>query len=194
MLASITPLGERGRRSTWAVTVSTFALASTVAGCGVGAGLGALGSLTAGPLDGRARLALVLAVLLAALVIDLLPAGAPGPRRQVDHRWLDAYRSWVYGAGYGAQLGAAVLTVVSSAATYAALAIALLSGEPGWGALIVGSYGAVRGLTPLLGGGVRTPERLFALHRAVARWRRRSRIASGVALVLMAATAASALV
>ena len=53
----------------------------------------------------------------------------PGPRRQVDERWLDEYRGWVYGAGYGAQLGLGVTTVVSSAATYVALLAAFLTGE-----------------------------------------------------------------
>jgi len=45
----------------------------------------------------------------------------------------------------------------------------------------------------LAGAGVRTPERLFGLHRALARWRSRARIASGLALALMAAAAASGL-
>ena len=44
MLASITPLGERGRQSTWAVTVTAFALGASAAGAGAGAALGALGT------------------------------------------------------------------------------------------------------------------------------------------------------
>ena len=43
MLASITPLGERGRRSRWSVTVSAFALGATLTGTLAGAALGALG-------------------------------------------------------------------------------------------------------------------------------------------------------
>ena len=57
----------------------------------------------------------------------------PGPRRQVNERWLDEYRGWVYGLGFGAQLGLGVTTIVTSAATYVALFAALLSGTPAAG-------------------------------------------------------------
>ena len=40
---------------------------------------------------------------------------------------------------------------MSSAATYVAVLAALMTGDPGRGALVFGCYGAVRGLTPLLG-------------------------------------------
>ena len=73
------------------------------------------------------------AVLLIALAVDLRPGAAPGPRRQVNERWLDEYRGWVYGAGFGAQLGIGVTTVVTSAATYAALLAALLAGSAAGG-------------------------------------------------------------
>src|SRR5438270_863139 len=101
MLASITPLGERGRRSTWGVTVTAFALGATAAGAAAGLLAGTLGTvLTVGP---HARLAAVLGALAVALALDAL-AAVPGPRRQVNERWLDEYRGWVYGLGYGAQL------------------------------------------------------------------------------------------
>ena len=59
--------------------------------------------------------------LAAAVLLELLPGRMPGPRRQVNERWLDEYRGWVYGLGFGAQLGLGVSTVVSSAATYVAI-------------------------------------------------------------------------
>jgi len=40
MLASITPLGERGRQATWGITVSAFLLGSTAAGMALGSGSG----------------------------------------------------------------------------------------------------------------------------------------------------------
>lgn len=81
----------------------------------------------------------MLAVALGvAVAVDLRPGSAPGPRRQVDERWLDEFRGWVYGLGYGTQLGLGVSTVVSSAATYAALLAALLCADPGTGAVILG--------------------------------------------------------
>ena len=172
MLASITPLGERGRRSRWGITVSAFLVGATAAGAGAGAGLGALGSIA---LPAHSRVAVLAAAIAVALVLDGLPRAVPGPRRQVDERWLDHYRGWVYGAGYGAQLGLGVTTIVSSAATYVALLAAFLTASTGSGALILGCYGAVRGLTPLAAAGVRSQRQLLALHRGLSRWRSRVR-------------------
>ncbi len=75
----------------------------------------------------------------------------------------------MYGLGYGSQLGLGVVTVVTSAATYGALVCALLTGSASAGALVAGVYGALRGLTPLLGAGVRTPQQLLALHGRLSR-------------------------
>ena len=185
MLASITPLGERGRHSHYAVTVTAFLLAGLVAGAAFGALLGTLGSLTLGATAASLRLGLLALALLAAAAVDLRPGAAPGPRRQVNERWLDEYRGWVYGAGFGAQLGLGITTVVTSAATYAALLAALLSASPWAGALILGTYGAIRGLTPLLAAGVRTPEQLVALH---VRFARAQRPATGAGQLLLVAT------
>jgi hypothetical protein len=193
MLASITPLGERGRHSRWGLTVSAFLLGATAAGAGAGGALGAAGGLALH--DGwRPRLAVLGIALAVAIAID---AGdrVPGPGRQVDERWLDRYRGWVYGIGYGSQLGLAVTTVVSSAASYVALLAAFLTGSNGAGALILGCYGAVRGLTPLATAGIRTPRQLLALHGTMERWRWRARWGSvaaqtGVLVVALAMAAA----
>jgi hypothetical protein len=193
MLASITPLGERGRRSRWSVTVGAFLIGSAVAGVVAGATLGALGGFVLpGSLSSRVRLALLAAAIAAALALDA--AGrVPGPRRQVDERWLDQYRGWVYGVGYGGQLGLAVITVVSSAATYVALLAAFLAGRAAPGVVIVGSYGVVRGLTPLVAARVHSQRRLLALHRALDRWRTPARwaaVAGQVGVLVAAVTLA----
>jgi hypothetical protein len=112
----------------------------------------------------QARLVVLALAILVAIALDAIPAAVPGPRRQVNERWLDDYRGWVYGLGYGTQLGLAVTTVVSSAATYVALVAAFLTADAGRGALIVGCYGAIRGVTPLAAAHVRTPQQLLALH------------------------------
>jgi hypothetical protein len=189
MLASITPLGERGRHGIWSVTVIAFLVGSGVAGALVGALIGAVGALLIpASIGSQARLAALALAALVALVLDGLGA-VPGPARQVNERWLDEYRGWVYGLGYGAQLGAGVLTVVTSAATYATLFAALLSGGAGRGAAIVGVYGTIRGLTPLAAAGVRSPGQLLALHRLLERSRALS--ARGGLLVLAAVLAAA---
>ncbi len=174
MLASITPLGERGRGSSWVVTVIAFALGGTVAGVLAGTFAGALGSALLGGLAVHARLAGLAVVVAVAALVDAR-GGVPGPRRQVNERWLDEYRGWIYGLGFGAQLGLGLTTVVTSAATYAALLAALLSAHAVWGAAIVGCFGALRGLTPLLAAGIRTPRQLMAFHAAMRRWRGPSR-------------------
>jgi hypothetical protein len=168
MLASITPLGERGRHSRWGITVSFFLLSAVAAAAAAGALLGALGSIA---YPAHARLAVLLAAVGVAIVLDGLPRAVPGPRRQVDERWLDRYRGWVYGAGYGAQLGLGVTTIVSSAATYVAFLAAFETASVPAGAVVLGCFGAVRGLTPLAAAGVRSQRQLLEFHRALARWR-----------------------
>ena len=195
MLASITPLGERGRNATWAITVTAFTVGATLAGAALGALLAALGKLVLPDgLGSDARLAVLAAAVATAIVLDVIPRPVPGPRRQVNERWLDEYRGWVYGLGYGAQLGVGVTTVVSSAGTYVAMAAAFLAERPAAGAVIVGCFGAIRGLTLLAGAGVRTPPQLLAMHAALGQWQRRARwggvaiLAAMLAVALLVAT------
>jgi hypothetical protein len=171
MLASITPLGERGRHSRWGITVTAFLLGATAAGAGAGAILGAIGSLVLPRGHGSLRLSVLAGAIAVAIALDVAPRAVPGPRRQVDERWLDEYRGWVYGVGYGAQLGVGVTTIVSSAATYVALLAALLAANPAAGAIILGGFGALRGLTPLAAARVRSQRELVAFHRGLERWR-----------------------
>jgi hypothetical protein len=195
VLASITPLGERGRQARWGVTVTAFLLGATAAGAAFGAACGALGgAVVAGGGGSDPRLAVLAAALAVAIGLDILPWRIPGPRRQVNERWLDEYRGWVYGLGYGGQLGLAVVTVVSSAATYVALIAAVLTANAAAGAVVVGCYGLVRGLTPLFAARVRTPRELVALHASMARWRSAARWGgvAGLGAVLVAALAGSA--
>ena len=182
MLASITPLGERGRHSTWGITVSAFLIAATGAAAAAGAALGALGSVA---LPAHPRPAVLVAAIAVAIVLDGVPRAVPGPRRQVDERWLDRYRGWVYGAGYGAQLGLGVTTIVSSAATYVALLAALQTASAPAGAIVLGCFGAVRGLTPLAAARVRSQRQLLEFHRALARWRAAARWGSVASLAGM---------
>jgi hypothetical protein len=130
MLASITPLGERGRSRRWGVTAGWY-----VTGClAGGAMLGALAALPSialgavGRLHGGALALVALAVCAVGVVVDLGVAGLrpPGPHRQVNEDWLHRYRGWVIGLGFGVQLGLGVTTIVTTAAVYSALAVAAL--------------------------------------------------------------------
>ncbi len=166
MLASITPLGERSRGFSWRVTATWFAIAALAAGAAFGAALGAVGSLLPGV--GRWRVAVLVAVLAVAVALDATWSRrrrVPSIRRQVNEDWLGRYRGWVYGVGFGAQLGVGVATIVTSAATYATVALELLSASAGAGAAIGGTFGAVRALSLLFGSRVRDRDGLLSLHR-----------------------------
>ncbi len=189
MLASITPLGERGRQSRWGVTATAFLLGAVGAGVAGGAFLGFVGSLLVSGLGLHARLTLLAGGALIALALDASGLKVPGPRRQVDERWRERYRGWVWGGGYGTQLGVGVTTVVSSAATYLALWAALLAARADAGALIVGVFGLVRGLQPLATWKVRRPAELVSFHARLGRWRAGAR---GAGCGLLAAIAALA--
>ncbi|MHB1568059.1 MAG: hypothetical protein ACYC0H_02535 [Solirubrobacteraceae bacterium] len=164
MLASITPLGERGRRSNWRVTATMHVLGGVAGGAAVGTLAALLGMLVLGGVSLRLRAAALACVLAAGLVWELLNRPVPGPRRQVDERWLDTYRGWVYGLGYGTQLGAGLVTVITNTAVYAVPVAALLSARPAAGAVIGATAGAFRGLTVLATARVASPARLLAFH------------------------------
>jgi sulfite exporter TauE/SafE len=186
MLTSITPLGERGRHSHWSVTVTAFGLGAVAASAALGALIAEVGRVIVPHTASiHARLAVLAAALAIAATLDLVREPVPGPRRQVNERWLDRYRGWVYGLGFGAQLGLGVTTVVSSAATYAALVASFLSREPAAGALIVGCFGFVRGITPLAAAGVTDTQALVAFHRRFERARAGARRAGPTVLAAL---------
>src|SRR5204863_3591983 len=91
------------------------------------------------------RLGVLALAAIAGVVLDAGVAGSrlPSPTRQVDETWLGRYRGWVYGAGFGLQLGAAFTTIVAGSITYVAFAGALLAGSAAGGALIGGVFGLV---------------------------------------------------
>src|SRR3989442_3008088 len=116
MLGSMTPLGERSRGANWATTVAWYLAGSTAAGAGVGWVLGWVGSATtlAVGLAGRSTLIPLAALALAGVLLDagLFGTTLPTIHRQVNEDWLQRYRGWVYGLGFGFQLGLGVATVV----------------------------------------------------------------------------------
>jgi len=165
MLTSITPLGERGRGNRWAVTMTAYAVGSLLGGATTGLVLGAVGSL----LPALPVLLLAGLVCLAAAVADLGPRRLPGGHRQVDEDWLTRYRGWVYGFGFGYQLGLGVVTVVTSAATYALLALAVLSGSPVVGLALGAAFGLARALPALVLGRAQSHGELRVLAAALER-------------------------
>lgn len=190
MLASITPLGERARGNRWTITVALFIAASVAGGAALGSALGLLGSVTLAHVAVGWRLGLLGAALALGALWELGRATVPGPRRQVNERWLDDYRRWIYAAGFGAQLGIGVVTIVVTSAVYGVWAAALVSAHPAAGAAIGAAAGAMRGATLLASARTTSPQRLVGLHdrlRSLYRPVRRVTLTAQLALVAVAA-------
>jgi hypothetical protein len=195
MLSSITPLGERGRNNRFVIAASFFVVGSVLGGMTIGAAFGLLGAvaLPAAPVvDGV--VIVVLAVVGAALDARIAGLRLPTITRQVDERWLQKYRGWVYGLGFGFQLGTGVMTIVSSAAVYLMVAAALLTRSVAGGVVIGAVFGTVRGLSILLARRVGTYVQLRVLHRRIAYNAGRSVVANVAAQGLIGAVALVALV
>src|SRR5205823_890657 len=89
----------------------------------------------------------------------------PGWRRQVNEDWLGRYRGWLYGAGFGFQLGLGVATIVTTFTLYAYLVLAGLAGSVIGGAAVGAAFGLARALPLLAAAGVRGVDDLRRFHR-----------------------------
>lgn len=182
MLASITPLGERGRGASWRRTVIAYIVASAAGGVAVGALLGLLGRAL---LVSRASwpVAVAGAVALVAAMVDVT-GRPPTWRRQVDETWMNRYRDWVYGAGFGLQLGIGALTIVTSASLYLVWVVELLSASAAVGAVVGLVFGLSRALPLVTTAGITTAE---GLRRAQRRWHARLAVARRATITVEAA-------
>ncbi|MGH9126107.1 MAG: hypothetical protein ACRDZ8_15490 [Acidimicrobiales bacterium] len=191
MLASIHPLGERAKGNRWWVTAVAYLASSLLAGALIGSVAGVVGfgvAAVARPAPVVLAWAVAACCLAAALIeIRAVPVSLPSVRRQVNEDWLNRYRGWVYGAGFGFQLGLGVVTIVTTPAVYLMALMGSLAGlEAGWatgadpvaatlaGSAVGAAFGLVRAM-PIFGGvRVRAPGQLRAVHRRLEEARRRS--------------------
>ena len=175
MLSSIHPLGERARQNRWSATVTAHIVGSAVGGAAFGllfAGLGL--ALRATGVGETARASLVLAVAAAAALVDWRgwPRWLWRPHRQVDENWINAYRGWVYGGGWGVQLGFGLSTIVTAATVYVIAAVAIATAGLITGLALGAAFGLARGATVLAGRSIDTPESLMSFHRRLQERRR----------------------
>lgn len=200
MLGSITPLGEWGRNQRWKVTVVFYVIGTALGGASLGAILGAAGGRFSHALrteSASGPLVALALVLLIGLTLELRALGLrlPTIRRQVSQDWLTAYRGWVYGVGFGFQLGLGVITIVTTSTVYTTFIACFLSGSPLVGLTIGATFGTLRAATLFSVRGVRTPEQLERIAPALVRFEPASRRAAQlVNAALFAAIAASAVV
>lgn len=178
MMSSLAPVGERARGQRWSVTATAHVAGAVVGGATLGAVVGLAGAVvdrSSGIVMSQATWALVAlaGIAAAAAVVEQGPLAVPVPwvRRQVDERWLGTYRGWVYGAGFGAQLGFGLVTIVPTWATPAMLVVMALTGSPVGGAIVGAVYGLSRGLPVLATARLTEPPRLWAFHERLDRWR-----------------------
>jgi MFS family permease len=178
MLSTITPVTEQGRGRRYAATVPWYLLGALAGGATLG-GVAALVSIPVGAADIPEMTVFAIIGLFGVVSIfsDLGVKGfrLPRHRRQVDRLWLDHYRSWVYGTGFGWQIGVGLATYIVTSAVYLTVLIAILTGSPIRALTIGVVFGAVRGLAIFLGVRATTLERLHALHRGLTRFEPQSR-------------------
>lgn len=165
MLASIHPLGERARNSRFGLTACFYAAGSLAGGLATGAALGWVGAAILPDLSGRSVAAITLTLAVVGVIVDAAGLQLPTWQRQVNEDWLTTYRSWVYGAGFGFQLGMGLVTIVASAAIYLTFALALVAGSWQLGAVFGAVFGLARALPILTVSHVTTVDRLRRLHR-----------------------------
>jgi hypothetical protein len=194
MLSSIHPLGERGKGNRFGITASAFLVGAVLGGASTGA-VTALLSIPVGAVTSTtAATALIALVAVAAAVFERTGRSLPSVPRQVDENWLNEYRGWVYGAGFGFQLGAGVLTYVTTAAIYVALAASVLAGHPRAALAIMVTFGLTRGLTLLPARSIGSPQRLIEFHQRLHRWSPAVRTTSTSVLAASALFAGAALI
>ncbi len=197
MLSSITPLTEAGRGNRYWRTVVWFVIGAVAGGATLGA-IAMGGALLVRAIDLPIAAALVAATLAAMVTLasDLSIGGwrLPSNPRQVNRAWLDGYRSWVYGLGFGWQLGVGVATFVMSATVYLMVVLAALTGRPLFAFLVVTGFGLIRGLAILPAATVRTSAGLMNLHRSIERFRPASRALAVATQILVVGAVVSSLV
>ena len=161
MLTSITPLGEQGRGNRWAVTTTAYAAGCLLGGSVTGLVLGAVGAV----------LPSLPVLVLAGAALGFVSASRPwvrvavtdlaasGTLRVTGRQAAGAVPAVALVALAGAvavlttrrvQLGLGVVTVVTSAATYAVLVLAVLTQSALGGLLVGGVFGLARAVPAVL--------------------------------------------
>ena len=168
MLSTVTPLAERARGHRFAATAAWFVVGAIAGGATLGAGAALLAfGMAAVDLSSDVTVALAALAATVAFAADLRLFGfrLPMHTRQVDEVWLGKYRPWVYGVGFGWQIGVGLATYIMTAGVYLLIVLAALSASPTAAFLLALGFGTVRGLAVLLGARITGPNELFAFHR-----------------------------
>ncbi|MHB1710289.1 MAG: hypothetical protein ACYCV7_02635 [Acidimicrobiales bacterium] len=167
MLATITPLAESGRGNRYRRTATWFVLGSIAGGVVLGACMAALAAgVRALALSPTLVSEVALATSVVAALSDSGVAGAhlPVHHRQVNEEWLDQFRPWVYGAGFGWQVGTGLATYITTAAVYLMIVLASLAADAQLAIVLGTLFGLIRGGSVLLGRHITTSGALRDFH------------------------------
>jgi hypothetical protein len=168
MLATLTPLAERGRGHRYRRAAAWFVAGGLAGGITLGLPVGALAALVRSIAPAPALLeamAMVAALVTLAAELGLGGFRLPAHHRQVNERWLDQFRLWVYAGGFGWQVGTGLATYVMTPALYLMVLLAALTASPWLAFAVAASFGLLRGSAVLLGRRITDPESLSTFHQ-----------------------------
>ncbi|MCI0636841.1 MAG: hypothetical protein L0206_23440 [Actinobacteria bacterium] len=151
MVETITPVVHGGRRSRWALVLLVHTAGAVVAAAVFGGVLAVAGSVLGAPW-GAAGVALVAATAGAYLAREAfgVPVPIPQLRRQVPDWWRTFFPFAPAAFLYGLGLGVGFFTYLARGTLVVVAAAAFASGIPEAGALLLGTFGLVRGLTAIV--------------------------------------------
>jgi hypothetical protein len=168
MLSQLNPVGEASRGNRYGTTATWYVGGAVLGGATLGAAMAVLAAVVAavGSSTDIALAAGGVAALACALVdTGMLGFAPPFFLRQVNEDWLGRYRAWLYGSGFGWQVGAGVTTYIMTAAVFLVVVFGALTAGPVAAFAIGVLFGLVRGLSVLLTARSRTTAALYELHR-----------------------------
>jgi hypothetical protein len=195
MLSSITPMTEAGRGNRFSVTARWFVLGGIVGGLSLGVlAAGGAALLAQADLSDHIRWGVGAVVAIATASIDLGVFGIELPifKRQVNDAWLRRYRGWVYGAGFGWQIGFGVATYIMTAGVFLTIGLAILGASPASAVAIGAMFGLARGSAVFIGRSATTPAALAAVHAKLDALGPTARVAALVVQLVAAVTLAGA--
>ena len=193
MVETISPV-VHGGRARWLATLALYTLGATGTAALFGAVLGWIGGTLGAPWQRPGLLVLAAVSAVYALgAITRLRVPVPQLRRQVPDWWRTFFGRSFAALLYGAGLGVGFLTYLSNGTLVVVAFAAAESGRPDIGALVMGPFGLVRGLSAIVSWRSTTHEQSRALvDRLVAARGSARRIANGAALGSIALVAVAA--
>ena len=188
MLSSIHPFGERSRNNRFASTALAHIVGSTLGGAVLGLLAGLVGAIIrlVIPLPPSAWVAIVVLAAAGATVLEasgrerLLPTRT----RQVNENWIQQYRGWIYGAGFGAELGFGISTIITTTLIHLLVLTMIVLGDIVATTALGVLFGFTRGATVLAAASVNSADRLRSLHQRLDQMRDHSRKGAVASLVL----------